>query len=152
MIPDPTFIMFGKLLLAAFLGAVIGTERAVIARQPAGMRTFALVTLGACTFVVAGAYVDAFAVGLSNFDPMRIAAGIVMGVGFIGGGVMFQRGDGIHGITTAAGLWVAAAIGVLVGFGLYSLAIFASALTLLIFFGMWYLEHRFIDWYHREND
>jgi len=151
MIIDPMLVMFGKLFLAAFLGALIGTERALLARQTAGMRTFALVTLGSCAFIVVGAYIDAFAVGLSNFDPMRIAAGIVMGVGFIGGGVMFQGKDGIHGVTTAAGLWVAAAIGVLVGFGLYPVALFATALTVGIFFGLWYVEHRFIDWYLGEK-
>jgi putative Mg2+ transporter-C (MgtC) family protein len=61
---------------------------------------------------------------------------------------MFQRDDGVHGVTTAAGLWVAAAIGVIIGFGLYPLAIFATAVTVLIFFGLWYVEHRFIDWYN----
>lgn len=148
MIFDPVSVMFGKLLLAATLGAIIGTERALIAKQTAGMRTFALVTMGAAAFTVIGAYVDAGSLGLSNFDPMRMAAAIVMGVGFIGAGVMFQRDDGVHGVTTAAGLWVAAAIGVIVGFGLYDVALFATALTVLIFFGLWYVEHRFIDWYH----
>ena len=140
--------MFGKLLLAAFLGALIGTERAVVAKQAAGSRTFALVSLGACIFTLAGIYADAQYLGYVNFDPMRIAAAIVMGVGFIGGGVMFQRGDGVHGITTAAGLWVAAALGVLIAFGMYPLAIFAAALTVSIFFGLWYVEHRFKEWYH----
>ncbi len=148
MIVDPAFVLFAKLIVATLLGALIGTERALIARQTAGMRTFALVTLGSCAFVIAGSYIDAHAIGLSNFDPMRIAAGIVMGVGFIGGGVMFQGKDGMHGVTTAAGLWVAAAIGILVGFGLYSVAFFTAALTMGIFFGLWYVEHRIIDWYH----
>ena len=152
MIVDPMIVMFGKILLAAFLGAIIGTERAVVARRSAGMRTFALVTTGAAAFVIIGAYIDAQAIGLSNFDPMRIAAAIIMGVGFIGGGVMFAKGDSVHGVTTAAGLWVAAAIGVIVGFGLYAVAIFATALTLIILFGLWYIEHRFIDWYHGSDD
>ncbi|MEK7509323.1 MAG: MgtC/SapB family protein [Patescibacteria group bacterium] len=148
LIPDPTFVMFGKLVLAAVLGMLIGTERAVVARQSAGTRTFALVSLGACMFTLVGWYVDNQFLGYVNFDPMRIAAGIVMGVGFIGGGVMFFQGNGVHGITTAAGLWVAASIGVVVGFGMYALAVFATALTLVIFFGMWYVEHRFKEWYH----
>ena len=116
------------------------------------MRTFALVTMGAAAFVIAGTYVDAQAIGLSNFDPMRIAAAIVMGVGFIGGGVMFAKGDSVHGVTTAAGLWVTSAIGVIVGFGLYALAIFATALTLVILFGLWYIEHQFMDWYHGSDE
>lgn len=147
MVADPMIVMFGKIMLAVLLGVIIGTERALVARQAAGMRTFALVSLGACIFSLVGSYVDTMYLGYVNFDPMRVAAAIVMGVGFIGGGVMFHAKDGIHGVTTAAGLWVAASIGVLVGFGLYPLAIFATALTVSIFFGLWYVEHRFIDWY-----
>lgn len=133
-------ILFGKLLLAVFLGLAIGTERSIVAQQRAGMRTFALVSLGACAFVLAGAAVNMQYLGLVNFDPSRIAAGIVQGVGFIGAGLIFMRGDSVHGITTAAGLWVSAAIGVLVAFSLYAVAIFTAALTLGIFFGMWYVE------------
>ncbi|MFZ2555783.1 MAG: MgtC/SapB family protein [Minisyncoccia bacterium] len=148
MMPEAMMAMFGKILLAAFLGMLIGTERSVVARRSAGMRTFALVSLGACIFTLTGVYVDAQYIGVINFDPMRIAAAIVQGVGFIGAGLMFAKGDSVHGVTTAAGLWVAAAVGVLVGFGIYPLAIFASALTVVILFGLWYVEHKFMDWYH----
>lgn len=141
-------VMFGKLLLAAFLGVLMGTERAVVARQSAGMRTFALVALGACIFTLSGIYIDNMYLGYVNFDPMRIAAAIVQGVGFIGAGLIFYKGESVHGITTAAGLWVAASVGVLVAFGMYPLAIFATAVTVIIFFGLWYVEHLFIDWYH----
>lgn len=151
MMPEVMMAMFGKILLAAFLGMLIGTERSVVARRSAGMRTFALVSLGACIFTLVGVYVDAQYIGVINFDPMRIAAAIVQGVGFIGAGLMFARGDSVHGVTTAAGLWVAAAVGVLVGFGIYPLAIFASALTVVILFGLWYVEHRFMDWYHGKD-
>lgn len=145
-------VMFGKILLAAFLGLIIGTERAVVARRSAGMRTFALVSLGACIFTLAGSYVGAQYIGILNFDPMRIAAAIVQGVGFIGAGLIFSKGDTVHGVTTAAGLWVAASVGMLVAFGMYPLAIFASALTVVIFFGLWYIEHTFMDWYHGSDD
>lgn len=146
---DPVGVMAVKMVLATLLGIVIGTERAVVARQAAGPRTFALVALGACMFTLAGSFVDAKYVGLVNFDPMRIAASIVQGVGFIGAGLIFLRGDSVHGVTTAAGLWVAAALGVMVAFGMYGLAIFAAGLTLLIFFGLWYFEHSFKRWYER---
>lgn len=149
MMPDPTLVMFGKLVLAALLGALVGTERAVIAKQSAGSRTFALVALGACIFTLTGTTIGAQYLGYVNFDPTRIAAAIVQGVGFIGAGLMFFRGEAVHGITTAAGLWVAASIGVLIAFDMYSLAIFAAALTLIIFFGLWYAEHRFKEWYER---
>ena len=147
MVEDPTLVMFGQLVLAAFLGVVIGTERSVVAQQRAGMRTFALVSLGACIFVLAGEAIDAQYLGIVNFDPARMAAAIVQGIGFIGAGLIFMRGDAVHGITTAAGLWVAASIGVLVAFKLFALAIFAAALTLGIFFGLWYLERIIKRWH-----
>lgn len=151
MIVDPMIVMFGKLMLSAFLGVIMGTERALIARQAAGMRTFALVALGACIFTLGGSYIDTLYLGYVNFDPARVAAAIVQGVGFIGAGLIFLRNDSVHGVTTAAGLWVAASVGVLIAFGLYPLAIFATALTVVIFFGLWYVEHRFIDWYHARD-
>lgn len=137
---DPTIVMFGQLLLAAVLGLAIGTERSLVAQQRAGMRTFALVSLGACAFIVGTTYIDSQFIGVVNFDPARMAAGIVQGVGFVCAGLIFMRNDSVHGITTAAGLWVSAAIGVLVGYHMYAVAIFASALTLAIFFIMWYVE------------
>src|SRR5258708_7403260 len=101
---DPTFIMFAKLLLAMVLGGMIGTERAVLARQAAGTRTFGLVALGACLFVITGSYVDAAYLGIVNLEPMQIASTIVTGIGFIGGGLIIFRRDALHGVTTAAGL------------------------------------------------
>lgn len=139
--------MFGQLLLAALLGLAIGTERSIVAQQRAGMRTFALVALGACAFVVAGQQIDLQFLGIVNFDPARIAAGIVQGVGFIGAGLIFMRGDSVHGITTAAGLWVSAAIGVLIAYHMYAVAVFTAALTLGIFFGMWYVEKMLKRWH-----
>lgn len=148
MMEDPTFVMFGQLVLAALLGVVIGTERSVVAQQRAGMRTFALVSLGACIFVLAGEAINAEYAGMVNFDPARMAASIVQGIGFIGAGLIFMRGDAVHGITTAAGLWVAASLGVLVAFKMYALAIFAAALTIGIFFGLWYVERMIIRWHN----
>ncbi|HXK38854.1 MAG TPA: MgtC/SapB family protein [Candidatus Paceibacterota bacterium] len=144
---DPTYIMFAKLILALFLGGAIGTERAVMARQAAGTRTFGLVALGACLLIITANYTNTAYLGIVNFDPMRVAAGIVMGIGFISGGVIIFRGDSLHGVTTAAGLWIAAALGIAVGFGMYSIAIFTTILTLLVFTGMWYLENRFKHWF-----
>ena len=144
---DTTVIMFAKLVLAALLGGIIGTERAVVARQAAGTRTFGLVALGSCLFVVTASYVDLAYLGIVNFDPLHIAASIVTGIGFIGGGLIIFRGEALHGVTTAAGLWIAAAVGVSVGFGLYGIAIFSTVLVLLIFTGMWYMENRFKHWF-----
>jgi putative Mg2+ transporter-C (MgtC) family protein len=144
---DPTHILFLKLFLAMLLGGLIGTERAVIARQAAGTRTFGLVALGACLFIVIGNFVDVAYLGVLAFDPLRVAAAVIMGIGFLGGGLIIFRGDSLHGVTTSAGLWIAAGIGMAVGFGMYSVAVFSTVLTLIMFTGMWYVENRFKHWF-----
>lgn len=148
---DPTIIAFGKLLLAMILGGIIGTERAVLAKQAAGTRTFGLVALGACLFVVMGNYVDTAYIGVLTFDPLRVAAAIIMGIGFLGGGLIIFRGDSLHGVTTSAGLWIASGIGMAVGFGMYSVAVFAALLSLIMFTGMWYVENRFKHWFEDQE-
>lgn len=144
---DTMTMMLGKLVLAMFLGTLIGAERAILAKQAAGMRTFGLVALGACLFIVIANYVDVSYIGILNFDPMHIAAAIITGIGFIGGGLIIFKGDTLHGVTTAAGLWMAAAIGIAVGFGLFTIAFFAAMLTLIMFTGMWYVENTFKHWF-----
>ena len=148
---DPTSILFAKLLLAMFLGAIIGTERAVVARQAAGTRTFGLVALGSCLFIVIGSYVDTAYIGVLTFDPLRIAASVVMGIGFLAGGLIIFKRDAIHGATTAAGLWIATGIGMAAGFGLYAVAIFTTLLTLVMFTFMWYIENRFKHWFETKG-
>lgn len=149
---DPTSVMFAKLLLAMLLGALLGTERAVLAKQAAGTRTYGLVSLGAALFVISSNYVDSAYLGVVNFDPMRTAAAIVTGIGFVGGGLIIFRGNAVHGATTAAGLWIAAGIGIAVGYGLYALASFATLLALIIFTVMWYVEERFKHWFEDVRD
>src|SRR3989344_697976 len=144
---DPTIVALGKLVLAMLLGAVIGTERAILAKQAAGMRTFGIVALGSCLFIVTANYVSLPFLGILNFDPLRTAAAIITGIGFLGAGLIIFRHDTLHGVTTAAGLWVVAGIGMAVGFGLYSVAIFSTVLVLLMFTGMWYIENRFKSWF-----
>ena len=148
---DPTLLQFAKLLLAMFLGGAIGTERAILAKQAAGTRTFGLVALGACLFVLIGSYVDSAYIGLVNLDPMQIASAIVTGIGFIGGGLIIFRHDALHGVTTAAGLWMAAGVGMATGFGMFSLAIFATLLSLIMFTGMWWVEDRFKHWFEERH-
>ncbi len=140
---DPSLLIFGKLLLATLLGIAIGTERAVVAQQAAGSRTFGLVALGSCVFVITGMAANEQYIGLVNFDPARVLAAVVQGIGFLGAGLIIFRNDSLHGVTTAAGLWVAAGVGCLVAFGLYDIAIFVTFLVLLVFFGMWYIEKSF---------
>lgn len=149
---DPTSVIFTKLVLALLLGGLIGTERAVVAKQAAGMRTFALVSLGACLFILMGNYVSISYLGVLSFDPLRIAAAIITGIGFIGGGLIIFHGNNLHGITTAAGLWIVSGIGMTVGFGMYGAATFATLLTLIILTGMWYIENRFKQWFEEVRD
>src|SRR3989344_3393486 len=141
---EPQLIIFGKLFLAVILGMIVGTER-VAAGNSAGGRTFALVALGACLFIIMSESVNAQYLGLVNFDPMRVAAAVVLGIGFLGGGLIYLQGKALQGLTTAAGVWVAAGIGMACGFGFYSVAVFTSALTLFVFTFMWIIE----DWLKR---
>lgn len=129
-----------KLLIALLLGVVIGVER-VWAHKTAGMRTYALVSLGSALFIIISEMVAQKYLGVTNFDPLRLASQIIVGVGFIGTGVIFTKGMELKGLTTATGLWVAAGIGMACGFGLFNLAIVVSVLTLFIFIVLWFIEH-----------
>jgi len=118
-----TFDTLASLLLAVFLGAVVGLERETI-HKPAGLRTHMLVCLGSCLFTIVS-------IGFS-VDPARIAAGIVAGIGFIGAGTIWADRDKVQGITTAASLWATAAIGLTAGIGDYPLAVIATVLVFVI--------------------
>ena len=111
-----------KIVLAFILGALVGFERE-ISRKPAGLRTNSLVGLGAALFTILS--YDAFPGG----DPSRIAAGVVVGVGFLGAGTIVKTKEKVRGLTTAATLWTVASIGVTVGAGYYALGIVATALA-----------------------
>jgi putative Mg2+ transporter-C (MgtC) family protein len=109
-------------VLAAVLGGLIGFERE-LSDQPAGFRTHMLVSLGAALFTLAGAYgVESFfesVPGRVRFDPTRVAAQVVTGIGFLGAGAIIQQGVNVRGLTTAASLWVTAAVGLSIGLGYY---------------------------------
>lgn len=116
-----------RLLAAVLLGGVIGLERERRGHD-AGIGTFAMVTLGACVFSLVSDLVFAAAA-----DNTRIASGVVEGIGFLGAGIIIHgRGGGISGLTTAAALWATASVGMLVGYGLYVLAIMTTVAVLLI--------------------
>lgn len=139
---DPVLLTsFGKVVVAALLGACIGAER-TISGKDAGMRTFALVSMGSCIFIVLALLVNTQFLGVVNFDPMRVAAGVITGVGFIGAGMVFSKDDALHGLTSAAGLWAAAGIGMAVGYGFFIFSMFCTILTLFVFTGLWFLEER----------
>ncbi len=120
------------------LGVALGTER-TLAGKMAGLRTYALVSLGSALFIVTGQLVAGYymEIGMRNFDPLRIASQVVVGVGFLGAGLILVKDQQLQGLTTAAGVWVASAIGVAAGFGLYPIAITATIFTMLIFTIFW---------------
>lgn len=133
---------FIYLVVALLLGASLGIER-TLAGKTAGLRTFGLVSMGACLFIIIARFVVP-SVEAYGFDPLRVAASVVMGIGFLCGGVIIFKDSQLSGLTTAAGLWVSAGIGMAVGYGLISLAFFATLATLMVFTLFWFIEHRLI--------
>lgn len=116
-----------RIFIAFLLGGLIGWERERHGIS-AGIRTYGAISLGSCVFGV-------LSISMAGADPSRIAAQIVTGIGFLGGGVIFRQGDYVSGLTTAATLWATSAIGLAVAFGLY----FISILTALLVFLLLYL-------------
>jgi putative Mg2+ transporter-C (MgtC) family protein len=120
-----------RLAVAAMLGAVVGVERES-ASKGAGIRTHSVVALGAALFTVAGAYGFADLNKGPNVDPARIAAQVAAGVGFIGAGAILRHGSSVRGITTAATVWLAAAMGVAVGAGGWIAGLVATVLAVVL--------------------
>jgi putative Mg2+ transporter-C (MgtC) family protein len=129
------FDMIIRLLLASLLGGLIGLEREVHGR-PAGFRTHLLVSLGACLFTIASIdfyrlYGNFSGTGPVGVDPARVAAQVVTGIGFLGAGAIIKERASIRGLTTAACLWVAAAVGLACGSGMYHAASVVTVLAVL---------------------
>ena len=143
MFTADTIQMVYQLTLAAVLGMLVGFEREYHGK-PAGLRTYMLVTVGAALFTIMSVKSS---LGVSYFDPSRIASQVVVGIGFIGGWLIWVRGSRIEGLTTAAGLWATAAIGMATGFGFYVIAIYT---TVLVLFVLWVL--RFLENYIHNGD
>src|SRR5690348_2655627 len=131
MISFPITIL--RLVLALVLGGLIGLEREA-SEHRAGMRTNALVSLGSALFTVISAYGFLNLTSLIHVqvDPTRIASYVVAGIGFLGGGAIFMRKDGVRGLTTAAAIWTVAAIGMACGVGFYWESVVATLLALII--------------------
>ncbi|MET0834783.1 MAG: MgtC/SapB family protein [Actinomycetota bacterium] len=126
------FELLGRLLLAAVLGGAIGAERE-LNDQAAGLRTHMLLTIGACLFTLISAY--GFGGGVGT-DPSRLAAQIVTGIGFLGGGAIVRHGLTVKGLTTAASIWATASVGVAIGAGSYVLGIGGAVLVVATLFGL----------------
>ena len=140
MLPDlAAYLQFSgdvivRVLLAAVLGALLGLEREIKGHE-AGLRTNILITVSSCMFTYLG--LEAFPLIGAARDPARVAAQIVSGVGFLGAGALLQTRNKIRGLTTAAAIWLAAAVGMGVGAGAY----FAAGFTTLVALGVLSLLH-----------
>ena len=130
-----------KLFIAMVLGSVIGYERKMKG-QIAGVRTFSLICMGATLAMIISIYVPQVYLGLKNGDPSRIAAQVVSGIGFLGAGAIIQMKGSVRGLTTAAGIWMVAALGMAVGVGMYVVASIATLLILFILLLLERIEHR----------
>lgn len=144
---------FLQLLLAAFLGALIGLEREY-KRKEAGLKTFALVSFGACFFTTVAVYLGSQSQLASaiRIDPTRVIQAVAIGIGFIGSGLIIHQRGQVEGLTTAAALWAVAAIGIGVGVKLYFLAILGAFLIVGILAGFRLIEERFFHKKPEENE
>jgi putative Mg2+ transporter-C (MgtC) family protein len=136
---NPTTLtdVFLRLALAAGLGGAIGLERE-FRHKPAGLRTNMLIALGSALFSIMSVQV-----GVTAGSPDRIAAQVVTGIGFLGAGAILRSGENVHGLTTAATIWVNAAIGMAAGLGFYSAAALGATLTLVVLALLPFMERIF---------
>ncbi len=130
-----------RIFLSLMLGACVGIERKTKG-QMAGLRTFSLISMGACIAMMLSIYVCQETSGLQRADPSRIAAQVISGIGFLGAGTIIQMKGSVRGLTTAAGIWIIATVGMAVGCGLYVVAIVATVMVLLVLTLLEKLERR----------
>lgn len=120
--------IFFRIVLSCFLGGLIGWERERHRNiVSAGIRTYGAISLGSCAFGI-------LSMALNHADPTRIAAQVVSGIGFLGGGIIFRQGDYVTGLTTAATLWATASVGLAVSFGYYFMSISTAVLIFLLLY------------------
>jgi putative Mg2+ transporter-C (MgtC) family protein len=137
---DPVIIQAGlNVFVALLLGMLIGVER-TLAHKTAGLRTYGLVAMGSALFISTAQLMQYAGIDVVAADLTRVMAGVITGLGFLCAGEIIRRDQTVVGLTTAAGLWVASGIGIAAGFGLYTIALFATFLTLLTFTIFWFVE------------
>ena len=143
MDPLTTLEAIERLGIALLVGGLIGLERER-ADKPAGLRTYMLVCEGAALFMICSIMLgeQAVAAGFGPYDPSRIASTVVQGIGFLAGGVILTTGRRVRGLTTAAGMWVTAALGLLAGAGFYVIVAVATAATLFALVVLQWVEIR----------
>ncbi len=121
-----------RLVVAIVLGMIIGAERLLVHKE-AGMKTHALVSMGSALFVIISEYLADKYSGYNGFNPVMMASNIIVGIGFLGAGMIMFRDSRTRGLTTAGGLWVTAGIGIASGFGFFDMAFISTVLVLFIF-------------------
>ncbi|MFM7088695.1 MAG: MgtC/SapB family protein [Candidatus Paceibacterota bacterium] len=139
-----------KLGLAILLGLVIGFER-LLGHKEAGMKTHAMVSLGAALFVIISEILAVKYADIGGFDASRMASQIIVGIGFMGAGSIIFQGNRLKGLTTAGGFWVTAGIGMAAGFGLFNLAILTTVFVLLIFVVISMIERPVVSMIHQRE-
>ncbi len=122
--------IFIKIFFSLIFGGILGAERER-AGKAAGLRTYMLVTLASTTFTIVAKEAEKFFQS-PNYDPGRILGQVILGIGFIGAGIIIYHGEHVRGITTAAGLWVATAVGLLIGIELYLIALVVTIISFII--------------------
>lgn len=130
-----------KLMLSLVLGCIVGLERKRKG-QIAGVRTFALISMGATLAMILSVYIPQEYMGLKNGDPGRVAAQVITGIGFLGAGAIIQMKGSVKGLTTAAGIWMVATIGMAVGVGMYIVSCIATLLIIFILVTIERYEHK----------
>ena len=138
-----------RIALAGVLGGLIGIERQLRAKE-AGLRTHVLVGIGSGMFMIVSKYgfQDLLALGHVSFDPSRVAAQVVSGMGFLSAGTIIIQKQVVKGLTTAAGLWVTAAIGLVIGSGMYEIGIYGAFMTLIVLEVFRQISNRLIGHHH----
>jgi putative Mg2+ transporter-C (MgtC) family protein len=140
----PEWLIAIRLGLACLLGGLIGLERE-LGRHDAGIRTHILVAMGSCVFTLVAWEIYQHTGSLEHEptgDPIRIIEAVTAGAGFLAAGIIFQSGAKVHGLTTGAGVWTAAAIGVACGAGAYAIAVLTTAIVLLVLFVLAVIKRR----------
>ena len=135
--------VIGRLILAVIAGGLIGFEREV-SRRSAGLRTHILVCLGSSLIMLTSLYVFDIYKDSVPLDPVRIAAGVVMGIGFLGAGAIIRSGEVVRGLTTAATIWLVAGIGLAIGCGFYLAGLIATILAIAVLSLLKQLEGKII--------
>jgi putative Mg2+ transporter-C (MgtC) family protein len=125
-----------RISIAVGLGALLGLER-TLAGKNAGLRTYAMVSLGSALFIIIAEVVS---YSIPNSNPLLLGSAVITGIGFIGAGLVLFQDHKVTGLTTAAGLWVSAGIGMASGYGLHEIAIVAFVAAFLIFTFFWFIE------------